>query len=92
MNRLHGRRNQWKLFFFLPSTLFLLLPRPTGLGPRLYVMRHLRALLEDGIVLKRGLKSKSRDNLLLIFHFKRNAKEKSMTPPPHMEKSALVLT
>jgi hypothetical protein len=80
MNRLHGRRNQRKLYFFLPSTLFLLLPCPTGLGPRLYVMRHLRALLEDGIVLKRGLKSKSRDNLLLIFHFKRNAKEKSMPP------------
>lgn len=77
---------------FLSWTLFLLLPCPTVMGPSLYVMWYLRALWEDGIVLKGGLKSKSRDNLLLIFHFKRKAKEKSMTPLPHMEKSALVLT
>lgn len=54
----------------------------------------LRALLEDGIVLKRGLKSKSRDNLSafdLPLQKKKKAKEKSMTPLSHMEKSALVL-
>ena len=70
---------------FLSSTLFLPLPCPTGLGPSLYVLCYFESFIRDGIVLKRGLKSKSSDNLLLIFHFKRKkkkkAKEKSMTPP-----------
>lgn len=47
------------------------------------------ALLEDGIVLKRGLKSKSRWwYLLLIFHLKRKSKEKNPWPP-HLSLSPL---
>jgi hypothetical protein len=61
---------------FLSSTLFLLLPCPTGLGPSLYVLCYFESFIRDGIVLKRGLKSKSSDNLLLIFHSKRKKKKK----------------